>query len=117
MSERLEQNKGWTHGALVNHIWSYAGDDDRQDVNATFLQPFICHTWPTATTLMLNTESTDDWDDSQWTVPLNLMVGQMVKIGELPVQFQVGGRYYAESPDAGPDWGVRFAVISRNDSP
>jgi hypothetical protein len=32
---------GWTYGALVNHIWSVAGDDDRCDVSSTFLQPFL----------------------------------------------------------------------------
>lgn len=31
----LKQEDGWTYGALVNHIWTYAGDDDRPDVNAT----------------------------------------------------------------------------------
>ena len=32
---------GWTYGALVNHIWSVAGDDDRSDISSTFLQPFL----------------------------------------------------------------------------
>ena len=64
----------------------------------------------TATTLSLNTESTYDWNAEQWTVPLNLMVAQVVKFGRLPVQLQVGGRYYAEAPDDGPEWGARFAM-------
>jgi len=51
----LLQRDGWTVGALVNHLWSFAGEDDRADVNASFLQPFVAHTWPTATTLTLNT--------------------------------------------------------------
>ena len=24
----------------------------------------------------------------------------------MPIQFQVGGRYYADKPDGGPDWGL-----------
>ena len=32
---------GWTYGALVNHIWSVAGDEDRADISSTFLQPFL----------------------------------------------------------------------------
>jgi len=36
---------------LANHIWSYAGESGRNEVNATFLQPFLSYTWPTATTL------------------------------------------------------------------
>ncbi len=27
----------WTLGVLANHIWSYAGDSDRQDISSTFL--------------------------------------------------------------------------------
>ena len=33
----LKQTGGWTYGLLFNHIWSYAGDDDRTYVSATFL--------------------------------------------------------------------------------
>jgi hypothetical protein len=79
-------------------------------VNATFLQPFLTHTTRRHTTFALNTESTYEWDQSQWTVPLNLGVAQLVRIGKLPVQFQIGARYYAEKPADGPEWGLRFAV-------
>jgi hypothetical protein len=106
----LKQVNGWTYGALVNHIWSFAGEAGRQDVNATFLQPFLSYTTKKQATITLNSESTYDWENSQWTVPLNLTVAQVVKIGKLPVQFQVGGRYYAEKPKDGPDWGLRFTI-------
>ena len=39
------------------------------------------------------------------------MVQQLVKIGKQPVALTVGGRYYADKPDGGPDWGLRFSVI------
>lgn len=106
----LKQESGWTYGLLANHIWSFAGDDDRDDVNATFLQPFISYTFPTLTTLTFNTESTYDWTHEEWTVPLNLQVSQLVKFGKLPVQLAIGGRYFAEAPDGGPEWGIRFAI-------
>ena len=106
----LKQEKGWTYGVLANHIWSYAGDDDRDEVNATFIQPFLVYTFPTATGIGINTESTYDWNNDQWTVPLNLFVNQIVKFGKQPVQFAIGPRYYAESPDGGPEWGVRFTM-------
>jgi hypothetical protein len=107
----LKQSHGWTFGALANHIWSYAGEEDMPEVNQTFLQPFVSYTWPTATSITLNTESTYDWTDEEWTVPINLMAGQIVRLGRLPVQFQIGGRYYAESPPDGPEWGLRFAIV------
>jgi hypothetical protein len=37
----LTQRGPWTIGMLANHIWSFAGDDDRSDINSTFLQPFV----------------------------------------------------------------------------
>lgn len=106
----LKQSNGWTYGALANHIWSFAGEDSRQDVSLTYLQPFLSFTTKKQTTFLVNAESTYDWENTQWTVPVNVAVSQLVKIGGAPVQFQVGGRYYAEKADNGPEWGLRFAV-------
>jgi hypothetical protein len=106
----LRQEHGWTYGALVNHVWSYAGQGDTPNVNNTFLQPFLSFTTKKFTTFTVNTESTYQWDQEQWTVPLNFMVQQLVKIGKQPVAFQAGYRYYADKPDGGPDWGLRFAI-------
>jgi hypothetical protein len=106
----LKQQNGWTYGALFNHIWSFAGDDQRADVNATFLQPFLSYTTKTYTTVTLTPESTYDWETSQWTVPLNLVVSQVLKIGEQPISLALGYRKYVEAPTGGPDWGLRFVV-------
>jgi len=106
----LRQHDGWTYGMLANHICSVAGDDDRADVNATFLQPFLSYTTPKAFTLGVNLESTYDWEAEQWTVPINVFASQLVKLGHQPVSFTAGVRYYAESPDGGPEWGLRFVV-------
>ena len=106
----LKQEGPWTFGALMNHIWSVAGDSDRADVSSTFLQPFVAYTMATHTTFALNTESTYDWEAEEWTVPLNLMVSQVLRIGKQPISLTLGGRYYAERPSGGPDWGLRFVV-------
>ena len=106
----LQQKNGWTYGMLANHLWSFAGSDNRQEVNATLMQPFFAYTTKTYTTFGLNTETTYDWENNRWTVPFNLTVQQMVKLGPQPVAFTVGGRYYADKPEGGPDWGLRFMV-------
>ena len=105
----LRQEHGFTYGVLANQIWSYAGWGP-QNVNATFLQPFVGYTTKTFTTLTLNTESTYDWTAGQWTVPVNIMLQQLLKIGGQPIAFQLGYRYYAQRPLGGPDWGLRFNV-------
>jgi hypothetical protein len=106
----LKQAGGWTYGLLFNHLWSYAGDDQRNYVSATFLQPFVSYTTKTKTTFGLNTESSYDWHNRQWTVPINLSISQLIKVGKLPVSLAFGFKYYAEAPTGGPDWGVRFVV-------
>ena len=106
----LRQDSGWTYGALANHVWSFAGDDQRASVNATFIQPFLSFTTKTFTTFALNTESTYDWQARQWTVPINVSVSQLVKIGTQPVSFALGYRQYVDRPEGGPDWGLRFTV-------
>ena len=93
---------------LANQIWSVAGNDDRNDISATFVQPFVSYTTKTHTTFGVNTESTYNWETSEWTVPLNLTVSQILKIGKQPVSIH-GGRYYAEGPDGAPEWGLRLA--------
>jgi hypothetical protein len=106
----LRQDGGWTYGVLANQIWSFAGDEHRRSVNSAFVQPFLTYTTKTHTTFGVNSESTYDWNTSQWTVPVNLFATQLVRIGKLPVQFQVGGRYYADGPSGAPEWGLRFTV-------
>ncbi len=105
----LKQRGPWTAGVLVNHIWSVDGEDDRADVSATFLQPFASYiVQKTKTTFGLNTESTYDWEGEAWSVPVNMTIAQLFKIGPQIMQLSVGARYWAESPDNGPeDWGVR----------
>ena len=106
----LRQHDGWTYGMLANHIWGVTNPDSRDQVNASFLQPFLVYTWPSATSVSLNSESTYDWDAEQWTVPLNASVSQVVSLGGQPISLQFGGRYYAEAPSGGPEWGLRFNI-------
>jgi hypothetical protein len=107
----LKQIDGWTVGALANHIWSFAGDDERSDISSTFLQPFISYTTSDAWTFGLNLESTYNWETEDWSVPINFTVAKLTKISEQPVSFTVGVRYWAASPDSGPDGiGVRGVV-------
>jgi len=108
----LTQKGPLTIGFLANHIWSFAGDDNRDNVNATFMQPFVSYITPTMTTFTLQTETTYNWKNEEWSVPVNAIVSQLLKAGDLPFQVSLGARYWADSPEnAGPgDWGGRFAL-------
>lgn len=107
----LRQENGWTYGGLANHIWSFAGDSSRKDINATYLQPFLSYTTPDAWSYTVNTESTYDWVASDWNVPVNFTIGKVVKFGKQPVQLTGGVRYWADSSPNGPSgFGARFQM-------
>ena len=99
----------WTVGILANHIWSYTGDSDRQDISNTFLQPFAAYTWPSAWTVSVQSESSYNWKTEKRSVPVNMAVSKLVKWGKLPVSLQAGVGYWAESPETGPE-GFRFRL-------
>jgi hypothetical protein len=106
----LKQSGRWSVGALVNHIWSVAGDDDRDDVNSTFLQPFVTRQLGRGRSVTLNTETTYDWEHEEWTVPINLSYSQVFKAGDRSMSFLVGARYYVDGPETAPQWGLRAAL-------
>ena len=107
----LKQHGPWTAGALGNHVWSISDESKYGKQSVTFLQPFLSYTTPKATSFGINTESTYNWETEEWAVPINLTVGQVVKIGSQPVQFTLGARYWLDSPDNGPEgWGARFQM-------
>jgi hypothetical protein len=106
----LKQSHGWTYGTLVNQIWSVAGESSRDEVNATYLQPFLWYTTKHHTTFGVSSESTYDWEHSQWTAAVIPRISQLLRIGRLPVEFKLGVKYYADKPNGGPDWGMRFTV-------
>ena len=105
----LKQEGHWTFGALANHIWSFAGDDDRADINATFLQPFVSYTTTKAVTYSFNTETTYDWESSEASVPLNLGVAKVTRFGSQLVSLGAGVRYYIDSTPTGSEgFGARL---------
>jgi hypothetical protein len=108
----LEQTGPWTVGALMNQLWSVVITEHRSSVSQMFVQPFIAYTTKTHTTFTLSSESTANWNatsaDGKWTVPVIFQISQILKIGKQPISIQIGGKYYADSPRYGPNWGVRF---------
>jgi len=110
----LKMQGPWTYGALVNHLWSFAdtGDVEREDVNQSFLQPFLAYTTKQAVTFVVNSEATANWEaesGQEWTVPINLLASKLTRLGPFPLSVQGGLGVYVESPDSGPDWQLRMA--------
>lgn len=108
----VEQQQRLTLGGVVRHMWGFIGDDERDDVNETYLEPFLAYTIA-RTTLAVNTETTYDWEGDEWTVPINASIRQLALVSGVPVQFSAGPRWYVAGPDGSADWGVRagFTVL------
>lgn len=106
----LKQSGPRTLGTLFNHIESFSNSGERPDVSASFFQPFMSHTTPTATTYSVNSEITRDWEGDTWSVPLNVTVTKVQRWGNQLVSLGGGLRYWIESPENGPE-GLGARVI------
>jgi hypothetical protein len=108
----LKQTHGITFGALVNQIWSIAGDENRSDINQLFLQPFFAYNWKTGAGVGLNFEITQNWQASTTTVWLNPIVNGVTSLGKQKLQLAIGPRFNLAAPTGGKaDWGWRAAVV------
>lgn len=106
----LYQPKGWTLGTLLQNTWSYAGADDRGDVNFFYSQIFIVknllNKWYVNSAPII----TSNWEASsgnQWTVPLGAGVGKLFRLGKLPINAQAGYYFNVVKPTGGPDTQLR----------
>jgi len=100
-------------GALVNNIWSFAGDANEPDVNQFLLQYFVNYNMKRGWYLTSSPIITADWNapsDDRWTLPLGGGVGRVFNIGTQPVNMSLQAYDNVITPDYGPDWQVRFQV-------
>jgi hypothetical protein len=103
----------WVVGTLVRQLWSFAGDDDRQDVSQMLIQPFVNYNLPNGWFLVSAPIITANWEassDDTWLVPLGGGAGRVFKIGPQPVSVGLQAYYNVEKPEFGLDWSLRFAI-------
>ncbi len=103
----------FTYGALVSNVWSYAGEDDAQDVNQLLVQPFLNYNLSNGWSLGTAPIITANWeagDGDRWTVPVGGGVGKLTKLGKLPVQANLRAYYNVVRPDFGADWQLQLQL-------
>jgi len=99
--------------ALVQQWWSFAGDDDREDTSQMNVLPLIYRFFGGGWSVGYSGAIQADWkapSGEQWTVPVGVSVSKVVMFGRLPVQIQVGGQSFVESPFGGPDWNILLQI-------
>ena len=108
----LTQVKWGSMGVLGRHLWSFAGDSDRSDVNQSLIEPFVNYNLDKGWYLTSQPVITANWNaDSgdRWTIPVGGGVGKIMKIGNQPVNIRLASYWNADKPDGGPDWSIVFA--------
>jgi hypothetical protein len=110
----LEQKGDWTLGILANNAWSFAGDNDREDINHMLLNLFLVRQLGEGWYINSVPIITADWtaeSGNQWTVPLGLGGGKLLMLGgKFPLNVQTGLYNNVVRPDFGPEWQWRFQV-------
>jgi len=100
----------WTYGALVNHIWSFAGNGTN-DINATFFQPFMTYASKSGASITFASENTQSWDNDIFGGFAGVYYAKVVKFGKQMMQFGGGPKIYYGNNDFNPEWGIRVNII------
>ena len=109
----LAQPGKWTLGALVNNVWSFAGQSSRPDVNQMLFQYFINYNLNKGWYITWQPTLTANWEASnggRWVVPVGGGVGRIMRLGFQPVNLTA--QFYANAvhpPGASP-WGLRLQI-------
>jgi hypothetical protein len=109
----LVQPGKWTIGALVNNVWSVAGDSSRLDVNQMTLQYFINYNLQKGWFLSMSPVITANWEadsPNRWTVPFGGGVGRIMRLGFQPVNLSL--QFYGNPvrPAGTSPWGMRMQI-------
>jgi hypothetical protein len=106
--------KSFIVGLFPQQWWSFAGDSSRPDTSQMNLQPFAAWFFGEGWSVGYSGNILADWkapSDNRWTVPIGVAVGKVVKLGRLPVKFQLAGQYMPIHPDnVGQEWNIQLVV-------
>ena len=109
----LIQPGKWTMGLVAQNTWSFAGHEDKAKVNQFFTNPFIVRQIAKGWYVNSAPIITSNWNaesGEKWLVPLGIGAGKVFKVGNLPINAQMGYYNYVIAPTNGPDWQMRAQV-------
>lgn len=105
--------KDYIVGVFPQQWWSVS-EGDRPPVSQLNLQSFAAwffgEGWSVGYSgnILANMHAPSD---EMWTVPVGLAIGKVVKLGPLPVKFQLAGQYMPVHPsEFGQEWNVQVVV-------
>lgn len=103
----------WVVGGVISNIWSFAGDDNRADVNFFLLQPFINYNFDKGWYLTTAPIITANWEadsNQRWTIPIGGGFGRVFRWGKQAVNANTQIYYNIDHPDNIGDWAFRVQL-------
>ena len=103
----------WVIGLLANNVWSFAGKDDRADVNQMLIQYSINYNLSDGWYLLSGPIITANWkaeSAQQWVIPFGGGFGKIFTIGSQPLNAQMQAFANVVKPDNGADWSMRLQL-------
>jgi hypothetical protein len=100
--------RDWLFGVLAQNPISFAGDSNRPEANALFLQPFITYQLGHGWFLRSEPQMVFDWQTNKQQLPLDGGVGRVFKIGRQYVNAFVEPAWNVSSDGPAPRYAITF---------
>ncbi|MGL1889311.1 MAG: hypothetical protein OCD76_22545 [Reichenbachiella sp.] len=112
--------KTWNKGIFIQHWWSYAGDENRDEVVVTDIQ-YVLRRNLGASSIGMGPTIRIDWSKSGTdglTIPVGLGYTRTVLFGKTPVKMRLEPQYSLIRPDDyGNVWNIRLQIAPVIKSP
>ncbi len=105
------QSRKWQLAMIIQNPISFAGDNDRDDVNRLIWQPLLSYFLPKGWYLGLQgTAKSINWkNDAALTLPLSFRIGRVTKFGRRSLNVFVEPEYTAVHDDGpAPQWSIQL---------
>lgn len=99
-------------GVRVNQLWSFAGDDERPDVNQMAFEYFLYANLGSGWWIGTSPVNFANWEaepDQTWTIPIGGGFGKIVG-SRVPLNLKLEAYGYADAPDNDADWSLMFGL-------
>jgi hypothetical protein len=108
----LKQANGFTYGALINQIWSVAGQSDRAAVSQLFAQPFFTYNWKSGAGIGVVGAITQNWETKTNATTITVPFSGITKFGKQIIQLAVGPQFpVSGNPIADFGWRAQLVLI------
>lgn len=100
-------------GVRANHLWSFAGDDDRADVNLSTIEYFLYANLGDGWWIGTSPVNTANWEADQneiWTIPVGGGFGKMFMSGDQPINLKLEAYSFLEAPAYEADWSIMLGI-------